>query len=55
MVLFIVVGCSSHSGRDEGTSFLRIPKVITNRGAAVRELMQKHREGYLAAISDEKL
>ena len=55
MVICVVVGCSSRSGRDKGISFFRIPTIITNRGAAERELTQKRRDGYLPAISKDKL
>ena len=55
MVLCVVVGCSSRSGRDEGVSFYRIPTVVTTRGSAERELTQKRRDGYLAAISRDDL
>ena len=55
MFLCVVVGCSSRFGRDKGISFFKIPTVITNRGAAERELTQKRRNGYLAAISRDKL
>ena len=55
MVLCVVVGCSSRSGRDKGVSFYRIPTVVTTRGSAERELTQKRRDGYLAAISRDDL
>ena len=32
MVLCVVVGCSSKSGKPNGLGFFRIPKVITNQG-----------------------
>lgn len=51
MVLCVVIGCSSRSGRDKGVSFFRIPTVVTTRGSAEKELTQKRRDGYLAAIS----
>ena len=55
MVLCVVVGCSSRFGRDKGVSFYRIPTVVTTRGSAERELTQKCRDGYLAAISRDDL
>ena len=55
MVLCVVVGCSSRSGREKGVSFYRIPTVVTTRGSAERELTQKRRDGYLAAISRDDL
>ena len=32
MVLCVVVGCSSKSGKHKGFKLFRIPKVITNQG-----------------------
>jgi len=54
-VICVTVGCSSRSGHDKGVSFFRIPTVVTARGSAEKELTQKCRDGYLAAISREYL
>lgn len=55
MVLCVILGCSSRSGRDKDVSFFRIPAVIATRGSAEKELTQRRRDGYLAAISREHI
>ena len=38
MVLCVVVGCSSKSGKQKGLKLFRIPKVITNQGEEQEKL-----------------
>ena len=38
MVLCVVVGCSSKSGKHKGLKLFRIPKVITNQGEEQEKL-----------------
>ena len=49
MVLCCVVDCSKRSGRDK-VMFFRIPAVITQWGAQERELSERRRRDFLAAI-----
>ena len=49
MVLCCVVVCSKRSGRDN-VKFFRIPAVITHRGEQERELSERRRREFLAAI-----
>ena len=55
MVLCIVVGCSSRSGRDKDVSFFRIPVVRRGRSDRELQLSKARRDGYLAAISREDM
>ena len=51
MVLCVISGCSSKSGRDKDTRFFRVPKVRTNQGAEHEELTLKRRTEWISAIS----
>ena len=37
MVLCLIVGCGSKSGRDKGLYFARVPSVVTNQGEEAQE------------------
>ena len=51
MVLCVISGCSSKSGRDKDIRFFRVPKVRTNQGAEHEELTLKRRTEWISAIS----
>ena len=51
MVLCIVWGCASKSGKHKGLGFYRIPKIITDQGEEYKELTRKRREGCISAVS----
>ena len=51
MVLCVVVGCSSKSGKPKGLGFFRIPKVITNQGEEQEELTARRRNEWISAVS----
>ena len=51
MVLCVVVGCSSKSGKHKGLGFFRIPKVITNQGEEQEELTARRRNEWISAVS----
>ena len=51
MVLCIVWGCGSKSGKHKGLGFFRIPKIITDQGEEYKELTRKRREGCISAVS----
>ena len=51
MVLCIISGCSSKSGRDKDTRFFRVPKVITSQGAEYEELTSKRGTEWISATS----
>ena len=51
MVLCVVVGCSSKSGKHKGIGFFRIPKVITNQGEEHEELTARRRNEWISAVS----
>ena len=55
MIMCIVTGCLNHSGRDTGVSFYRIPSIITGKGFKKEQLSKRRREGYIAAVSQERL
>ncbi len=50
MVLCIVWGCGSKSGKHKGLGFFRIPKIITDQGEEYEELTRKHWEGWISAV-----
>jgi len=51
MVLCVVVGCSSKSGKHKGSRLFRILKVITNHGEEQEELTIKRRNsGFLRLV-----
>ena len=51
MVLCIVLGCGSKSGKNKGLGLLRIPKIITDWGKEYEELTRKRRERWISAVS----
>ena len=51
MVLCVVVGCSSKSGKHKGLGFFRIPKIITNQGEEQEELTSRGRKEWISAVS----
>jgi len=51
MVLWVVVGCSSKSGKHKGLGFFRIPKIITNQGKESEELATRKRNEWISAVS----
>lgn len=46
----VVIGCRKRANRDKGTSFYRLPSIITHQGAQTRELSERRRWEWLAAI-----
>lgn len=50
MVLCIISGCSSKSGRDKDIRFFRVPKVTTNQEAAYEEPTLKRKTVWISAI-----
>ena len=55
MVICIVYGCSKRSDRDKDVSFYRIPVIRKDQGLAERQLSERRRQGFLAAISRDDL
>ena len=53
MVLCVVVGCLSKSGKHKGLGFFRIPKIITNQGEEQEELTTRRRNEWISAVSRE--
>ena len=51
MVLCMIVGCGSKSGRDKGVYFARKPSVITNQGEEAEKLSRERRMRWISAIS----
>ena len=51
MVLCIVWGCGSKSGKHKGLGFFRITKIITDQGEEYEELTRKRRERWISAGS----
>ena len=51
MVLCMIVGCGSKSGRDKGVYFARIPSVITSQGEEAEKLSRERRMRWISAIS----
>ena len=51
MVLCVVVGCSSKSGKHNGLGFFRLPKIITNQGEEQEELTTRRRNEWISAVS----
>ena len=51
MVLCIVWGCESKSGKHKGLGFFRIPKIITDQGEEYEELTRKRKERSISALS----
>ncbi|CAH3046558.1 unnamed protein product [Porites lobata] len=55
MVLCMIVGCGSKSGRDKGLYFARVPSVVTNQGEEAQELSKERRSRWVSAISRDDL
>ena len=51
MVFWVVVDCSSKSGKHKGLGFFRIPKIITNQGKESEELTTRKRNEWISAVS----
>ena len=49
MVICLIVGCRSHSGRDK-SSFCRLPTIRTREGEAERHRSEERRKLWLKAI-----
>ena len=45
-----VIGCGKRANRDKDTSFYRLPAIITHQGEQTRQLSEKRRREWLAAI-----
>ena len=55
MVLCLIVGCGSKSGRDKGLYFARVPSVVTNQGEEAQKLSEERRSRWISAISRDDL
>ena len=55
MVLCMIFGCASKSGRDKGFYFARLPSVVTNQGEEAQELSRERRFHWISAISHDDL
>ena len=55
MVLCMIVGCGSTSGRDKGLYFAGVPSVVTNQGEEAQELSKERRSRWISAISRDDL
>ena len=55
MVLCLIVGCGSKSGRDKGLYFARVPSVVTNQGEEAQQLSEERRSRWISAISRDDL
>ena len=55
MVLCMIVGCGSKSGRDKGLHFARLPSVVTNQGEKAQELSKEKRSRWISVISCDDL
>ena len=53
MVLCVVVGCSSKSGKHKGFKLFRIPKVITNQREEQEKLTTRKRNERISTVSQE--
>ena len=51
MVLCVVVGCSSKSGKHKGLNLFCIPKVITNQGEELEKLTTRRRKERISTVS----
>ena len=45
-----VIGCGKRADRDKGTSFYRLPSIITHQGEQTRQLSERRRREWLSAI-----
>ena len=55
MVLCLIFGCGTKSGRDKGVYFARVPQVVTNQGEEARKLSEVRRNRWISAISRSDL
>ncbi|CAH3118147.1 unnamed protein product [Pocillopora meandrina] len=55
MVLCLIVGCGSKSGRDKGLYFARVPSVVTNQGEEAQKLSEERRSRWISAMSRDDL
>lgn len=55
MVLCLIFGCGTKSGRDEGAQFSKFPELIANEGEEARKLSELRRERWISAISRDDL
>ena len=55
MVLCLIVGRGSKSGRDKGLYFARVPSVVTNQGEEAQQLSEERRSRWISAISRDDL
>ena len=55
MILCMIVGCGSKSGRDEGLYFARVPSVVTDQREETQELSKERRSRWVSAISRDDL
>lgn len=53
--LLWVIGCGKRANRDKGTSYYRLPSIITYQGAQTRELSERRRREWLAAIQRQDI
>ena len=53
MVLCVVVGCSSKSGKRKGFKLFCKPKVITNQGEEQEKLTTRRRNERISTVSQE--
>ena len=53
MVLCVVVGCSSKSGKHKDVKLFRIPKVITNQGEEQEKLTTRRRNERISTVCQE--
>ena len=51
MVLCMIVGCVSKSGRDKGVYFARIPSVVSHQGEEAEKLSRQRQLRCISAIS----
>ena len=55
MVLCLMYGCGTKSGRNKGAQFSKFPEIIINEGEEARKLSEVRRERWISAISREDL
>ena len=55
MVLCLIYGCGTKSGRDKGAQFSKFPEIIINEGEEARKLSELRIERWILAISREDL
>ena len=53
MVLCVVVGCSSKSGKHKGFKLFRIPNFITNQGEEQEKLTTRRRNERISTVSQK--